>query len=155
VYSRLMLVIIASAALAFAQGERGGGGGPLTWPTPTKADQVKSKLKLNEDQTDEMSKILQAAFNEAAPLRQQILQGHGAFAEAVTGGDQGDIEKARKNFGDLEAKMIALEAAAFQKICALLKPNQAAKAGEAFELMADILTVEPPAGRGGQSRSRR
>jgi len=54
--------------------------------------------------------------------------------------------------------MTGLEVKAFQKIYALLKPNQTARAPEAFDLMAGILdpaTVGRGMGGGGRGRGGR
>lgn len=169
---RLFLTGIAATALALAQGGgdmgggmgggsgRGGqdmggggmGGGGMRSPKPTKADQIVSKLKLNKDQKGEAETILQATAQEAAPLRDQLRQARAAFASALIDGKPDDAAKALKIYTDRETQMTGFEVKAFQKIYALLKPNQTARAGEAFDLMADIFDMPAPRDRGGMGR---
>jgi len=172
---KLLLTGVAATALALAQGggdmgggmggggSRGGqdsggmggmgGGGGMRTPKPTKADQFVAKLKLNKDQTSETESILQATAQESTPLRDQLRQARTAFAGALIDGKPEDAAKALKVYTDLESQMIGFEMKAFQKVYALLKPNQTAKAGEAFDLMADIFDMPAPrGGRGGMNR---
>jgi Spy/CpxP family protein refolding chaperone len=163
-FLRLLLTASAAAALALAQGgsdmggmsgkgaEAGGdlsslgrnGMGRSSKPSP--ADLVVSKLKLTKDQTKEVETILEAANKEAAPLRQQLMQGRNALAGSMIAGKTEDVEKVQKAYAEAETQMTALEVKAFQKIYDLLKPNQTAKAGEAFDLMAGVF--DPPTRRG-------
>jgi hypothetical protein len=48
------------------------------------------------------------------------------------------------------ARMASIETAAFQKVYALLEPNQQSRAPQAFELMAGFFQSGPVRGGGGR-----
>ena len=73
-------------------------------------------------------------------MRGQLAQVRAALANAtLTGQNANEIAKITKSYTTAEALMTGLEVKAFQKIYALLKPNQTSRAPEAFDLMAGIL----------------
>ena len=154
-FLKVMLTGVAVAALCLAQGGMGGGGGGMGGggmraAKPTKAEQMVNRLKLNKDQTDEMVTILQSTDKDAAPVLQQVMQTRNAVATALISG-KSDTEMAPvlKAMSDAQFQMTGVEVKAFQRIVALLKPNQKAKAPEAFDLMAEIFLPQPTSGRGG------
>ena len=93
------------------------------------------------------------------PVRKQLGQARAALANAILAGQSADqIAQITKTHTTAEAQMTGLEVKAFQKIYALLKPNQTARAPEAFDLMAGILdpaTVGRGMGGGGRGRGGR
>jgi hypothetical protein len=146
-------------------GGSGGRGEQNAGMTPTgntrvqresKADQIVGKLKLSKDQKTEFESILQVSFQDAAQVRDLLSKGRSALANAILAGQSADdIAKITQAYTAVEAQMTGLEVKAFQKVYALLKPNQTAHAPEAFELMAGIL--DPAAGgrgMGGMGRGR-
>ena len=147
-----------------AGGGRGGGGvdalagmsGMGRVQKESKADQIVGKLKLSKDQKTEFESILQVSFQDAAQVRDLLSKGRSALANAILAGQSADdIAKITQAYTAVEAQMTGLEVKAFQKVYALLKPNQTAHAPEAFELMAGIL--DPAAGgrgMGGMGRGR-
>ena len=171
-FFRIALTAAAAATLALAQGggDMGGGSGTigsagkqntqamdmsggLRAQKESKPDQIVSKLKLNKDQKTEVESILQATFQESTPLRNQLSQARGAVAMAFVDGKATD--EMLKAYTDLQAQMIGVEVKAFQKVYAILKPNQTTKAGEAFDLMAGLFDFQPgQAGRGAMGRDR-
>jgi hypothetical protein len=111
----------------------------------SKGDQIVGKLKLSKDQKPEFESILEVSYQEAKPVRDMLAQGRSAIANAILSGQSADeIAKITKAYTVVEAQMTGLEVKAFQKIYALLKPNQTTHAPEAFDLMAGIL--DPAAG---------
>jgi hypothetical protein len=122
----------------------------------SKADQIIGKLKLSKDQQTEFESILEVSYQDATQVRGQLAQGRSALANAILAGKSADeIAQITKAYTTIEAQMTGLEVKAFQKIYALLKPNQTSRAPEAFELMAGIL--DPAAGGrgpGGMGRGR-
>ena len=156
---KLSAAAVLAAALAFAQGGRGGRGGdrdaeaigpPVRQQKATKADQVADRLKLNKEQKNELEAALQESYQETAPLRQKLLRGRNAIALAmVAGKSQDEIDPLVKSYAALSAEMTLAETKVLATICAKLKPNQQAKAGQAFDLMAEILdSSDLSAGRG-------
>jgi hypothetical protein len=141
-----------------AGGMGGGGGMPGGMPRrQTKAEMLLDKLKLNKEQKDDAIAILSAANEKAAPIREQLAKGRVMFANMITSkAPEADIKKIMGDYTTVAAMMTNIEVEAFGKIFALLKPNQQAKAPQAFELMAGMFNAAPagPAGRGrgGQGR---
>ena len=174
-FTRLLLTAMMATTLAFAQGGggmggddtggmggtggRGGGGmGDDTGAMPrmqrqTPFDIFADRLKLNKDQKAEAQTVLTDAMKESAPLRQQLSQGRAAIANAILSGKSADDQKKIMDaYTALAAQVTGIEAKAFAKVCATLKPNQQGKAGPAFEVMAGIFNA--PAGGGGGRRGR-
>ncbi|HMD69861.1 MAG TPA: Spy/CpxP family protein refolding chaperone [Bryobacteraceae bacterium] len=155
---RVVVAALLTAGLVAAQ--RGGGGmggsrgGDMGMGMPrsqqTKLDQIADKLKLSKEQKAQVADILSSAAESAAPLSQQIGKGRGAIAsDLATGTDStGDCNKLQ----DLLAQMDGIEATAYGKIYALLKPNQQKNAEQVFdELMAGMF-IRSGGGGGGRRR---
>jgi hypothetical protein len=168
-FARLLAASILFAALAFAQrggggGEDGmsgsggmsgmsggmggmGGGGMPRMVRLSKLEMFADKLKLNKEQREEFARILSAGHEEATPLKQPILQERVNITDSLLRGDRDALKKSLDSYGALMAQMAAVEAKAFAKVLATLKPNQQSKSAQAFELLAG--TFDPaPAGRG-------
>ena len=174
---RLLLMAVLAAGFASAQGGRGGGGGDeggmgggggrggdMGAGMPqvrrqSKQEMLLDKLKLNKDQKEEATKILSAAMEKAAPARDQLTKGRMVIANAITGkASEDDLKKLLGQYTAVNATMTGIEAEAFGKLYALLKPNQQSKAPQAFELMAGMFDGGgmpgggAGRGRGGQGR---
>ena len=170
-FGKLLLTGILALGCAAAQdgmggggmGGRGGGGGgmrgggdmgaPMS-ASPRRAnklEQISDKLKLNKEQKEEFSKILSATAERAGSVRLELDKARADLAGALIDGKPADeVAKLTAGIGAASAKMTKIEADAFGKICAMLKPNQTAKAGQAFELMASLFTGPPRAGGAGR-----
>lgn len=140
-------------------GDMGGGGGaPSGAPMArqqkqTKAEMMISRLKLNKDQTSEFVSILQSTAKDASPVIQEVAQSRDRLVNAMLNGkSEADLAPLRKALSEAQFQMTGVEVKAFQRIVGLLKPNQVAKAPEAFELMADIFMPVPNTGGGGRGR---
>lgn len=160
---KFLVAALLAVTLVSAQGKKGGGskGGGGDMPMsmmsrPSKAEQLVDKLKLSNEQKQEVQNIVNAAFEQSLPLRQQIDQGRVNIAGALIGGKSGDeINKMMGDYTTLAAQMTEIEAKTFNKIYASLKPNQQAKAAQAFELLVAVLeTPSAGGGRGGRGRGR-
>jgi hypothetical protein len=170
---KVLVTVAAAATLVYAQGgDMGGGGGGGGRGSnsgtagmsgmsgagggrpqkETKAEQIIGKLKLAKDQVGEFESILEVTYQEAGPTRDLLAKGRSALANATIEGKTEEIAKLTKDYTAVEAQMTAFEVKAFQKIYALLKPNQTAHAGEAFDLMAGIL--DPASGGRGMGGMR-
>jgi hypothetical protein len=171
VFAKVFLTGIAVVALAVAQGQGPGGGqmgaggggrgGGMSDPgmsgggvrasyrKETQADQMANRLKLTYDQKLEVNSIFEATTRDAAPIIQQVLKCRTDLANALLNGkSEADIAPFNDALRDAEFQMTGVEVKAFQKVVALLKPNQTSKAPEAFELMTDMF-VQQGRGRGG------
>ena len=176
-FARLLLAVMLAASLASAQrgggGDEGfggggggmdgmgrgagggtggmGGGGMPRVVRPSKLEMFADKLKLTKDQKEELLKILSAGREEAMPLRQPIEQERVNITESILNGKADVLKKSLDNYAVLMAQMASVEAKAFAKVLSTLKPNQASKSAQAFELLGG--TFDPPSrgmGRGGQ-----
>jgi hypothetical protein len=179
---RLLLMAVLAAGLASAQRGGGGGdqgdesvmgggggrggsrGGDMGAGLPqvhrlTKQEMLLDKLKLNKEQKEEATKILSAAMEKAAPARDMLTKGRVVIANAITGkASEEEIKNLLGQYTAVNATMTGIEAEAFSKLYALLKPNQQSKAPQAFELMAGMFAGSgmpgggAGRGRGGQGR---
>ncbi|HEX3746587.1 MAG TPA: Spy/CpxP family protein refolding chaperone [Bryobacteraceae bacterium] len=157
------------AALAVAQGRGGGGGGmgggggspegdlggsghAHATPKESKAEQVADRLKLNSEQKVTFNSLIEETQKDAAPVIQQVQKSRNDLANAMLNGKtEAEIAPLKQALSDAQFQMMGVEVKTFQKIVALLKPNQVSRAPEAFELMADIF-LQPARGRGGWGR---
>jgi hypothetical protein len=147
---RLLLTAILATTLATAQGKKGGGTSNNMGDIPrartlSKFELFAEKLKLNKEQKDDALNALNAAMEESAPVREQMDKSRVAVGAALIDGKTGDeLKKLTDDVTSASAQLIVVEAKAFSKIYASLKPNQQAKAGQAFELLAE--TIDRPGG---------
>jgi len=176
---RLLMSAALAASLMLAQDEmggmggRGGGGGGRggggmggdmggmgggNMPRAqrqSKADMLADKLKLKNDQKSEVEKILMQANERAGAIRGQLQQQRAAIAQAMMNkATEGDLRKMYADYSAVSAQMTGIEADAFGKIYAILKPNQQGKAAQAFEMMAGMFLGQPGGGGGGRGMGR-
>ena len=175
---RLFLTALLAAGLASAQrggggggtgGEGGGGmsdGGNISAGPGaaggmaggarrvSKEDQLYEKLKLNKDQKEEAAKIMSAAREKAAPVRDQLNKGRQLIVGLIMQQREDDVKKLMGDYAIVASQMTGVETEAFSKIYALLKPNQQAKAPQAFEMMAGMFAGGGNRGRGGQGEKK-
>ena len=173
---RSLLMAVLACGLAFAQRGGGGtgrdeggianaigsGGGGAKVQHQTREEMLFDKLKLNKEQREEAAKILSTAKEKAAPTRDLLTKRRIAIANAITGKASDDDFKALLGeYTALNATMTGIEADAFGKLYALLKPNQQSKAPQTFQLMTGMFAGGGPGGgmgngsgrgRGGQGR---
>ncbi len=128
----------------------GGMGGSPRVQKESKADQIANRLKLSSDQKSEFNTIMESTFKDASSVIQQLLKSRQDLANAMLNGkSDADLAPLNQALSDAQFQMTGVEVKTFQRIVALLKPNQTAKAPEAFDLMADIFLPQPGRGRGG------
>jgi hypothetical protein len=135
----------------------GGGGAPRPQQRQTKAELLGEKLKLKNDQKTDVEKILVDANQKAASVRGELMQKRGEIAQAMAekAGDE-KIKKLLTDYAALSTQMTGIESDAFGKVYALLKPNQQAKAAQAFEIMSGMFMGNPGGGGGrGMGRGNR
>ena len=134
---RVLCAALVAATLACAQDEEGGGGrrsegggGGMRVQRQTKFDLFADKLKLNGDQKTQVRSIIMEAGQETAPLQQQLLKAREGLAGALIANPSGDqMDQLLAQYTPLAVQLAAVEAKTFGKICAMLKPNQQARAG--------------------------
>ena len=115
----------------------------------SKAEQIVEKLKLNKEQKEEFDKIVNAGREEAKPVQEAMIKLRGQLARAtVAGAGDAEMKKAMDDYAAAAAQMTGIEAKAYGKLYALLKPNQQSKGPQAFELMAGLFEQRLMIGRG-------
>ena len=143
-------------------GRRNGGGdsmgdmgGGMRAQRASRFDQMCDKLKLNKDQKEQAQTIIDAGREAAASMRESLGRARLGIADALVNAKSDDeVKKAQDAYSAEVAKMTGLEAKAFAKIYALLKPNQQSKATQAWDLMADIFSAGGRGMGGGGGRGR-
>ncbi|MGA2274560.1 MAG: Spy/CpxP family protein refolding chaperone [Bryobacteraceae bacterium] len=139
--SRILLIGMVIATMAFAQ--RGRRSEDPSAPMPAQRDnsldQFAGKLKLNKEQRAQAETIIDAAREAAGPVQQKLLEVRRYLAAALITGQSSEADKLTKTYTSLSAQAKTLEANAFGKICALLKPNQQSKAAQHFGLIAQAV----------------
>jgi hypothetical protein len=163
--SRILAIALLSAAMAAAQRAGGmptgagatdaGGWGSAHAQFLSPFDQFAVKLKLDQEQKAAVQPIVDAAEKDMGTAQQKLLQARKDLVLAMLDpkASPEDIAKLTAGYTALSAQAKAIEAAAFGKICALLKPNQLSKAVPTFAIMAQLVEQGPlgaPAA-GGQS----
>lgn len=175
-FVRLMAAVALAAGLAVAQrgggggggmgGEEGGMGGGMgasggmegsgmpRAQRQTKAEIFLDRLRLKSDQKEEAIKILSEAAQKARPLAEQINRGRSAIGTALLQKKTDEeMKPLMEAYTKVCAQMTALEADAFGKIYASLKPNQQKNAAQSFELLGGIFMPQATPG-GGRGMSR-
>ena len=158
-FSKLLPAALILALLpGVSAGQEGGGGGGsfqgggsglsdggLNPRALTPTETFMAKLKLDEKtQVPAAQEILNVAVRDAAPLSNQLLQLRQTLLNAELSKDTAVIKQAIDAYASAAARLSSVEAQAFAKIYALLKPNQTSKAVEAFELLPVILAPGTP-----------
>jgi len=125
---------VLTAALVSAQrggkGGKGGGRDRNEMPLQTRLQRVRpigapaERLKLNEDQRQELESIVSAAREEAASVSGQIRKQRVTLADAMIENQADRIDFATKSYAEQAEQMAGIEVKAFPKVCALLKSNQ-------------------------------
>ncbi len=174
--ARLFLAGLLAVGLASAQRGGGGGGGggggdmggggdgpgssgmgggmPGGMRRQSKEELLLDKLKLSKDQKEEAAKILSAAREKATPVGALINKGRQIIVVAMVEKREDDVKKLMGEYAIVSAQMTGIETDAFAKIFALLKPNQQAKAPQAFEMMAGMFAGGGGMQGGGGGRGR-
>jgi Spy/CpxP family protein refolding chaperone len=154
--SKILVIGMLPVAMAFAQwGHRSEdpSGGMLA-QRQGQLDQFAEKLKLNKEQRAQAETIMDAAREAMGPAQQKLIEARKNLAAALIGGQSGDaVDKLTKTYASLSAQTKELEANAFGKICALLKPNQQSKAVQSFGLMAQLVELGQMGGPSGGGQS--
>jgi Spy/CpxP family protein refolding chaperone len=154
-------LLVSGLVLAQSKGGGGGGGGQSGMPRggiqkETNAQQIGNRLKLSKEQGAQVEEIFSSIMKENVAIIQAAQKSRTNLATALVNGKKGaDLEPFVNAMNEAQFQMTGVEVQAFRKILEILKPNQTAKAPEAFELMADLFIPQQPAGRGGMGRGGR
>ena len=118
----------------------------------TPYEQFADRLKLDsKTQIPAVDQILSDATREAAPIGQQMLQLRQQLVNLALENKPADMKPVVDGYAAAAAKMAGIEARAFAKVYATLKPNQQSSASQAFAIMAGMFQPPAPRGSGGRS----
>jgi hypothetical protein len=139
---RTVLAIFLLAGVLVAQGGAGGG-------QSTVLSEFAGKLKLDEKtQIPAVETIFTEAARAAQPVAQAVAKARQQILDAQVSGKADDLAAANSAYAAAAAKMTALEAEAYGRVFAILKPSQQAKTKDAFPLMAGLFMTQARAPRG-------
>ena len=133
-----LLLTIAAAGLVFAQGPRGGPGGPDTEARLTKT------LSLNATQQNAVHTALQEHRVATSGLNDQMRTLNTQLHAAIKAGASDQIDKITAGMSTLHQQQTASQAKAAAKIYATLTDDQKTQVGDHLEM----LTSGGPGGRG-------
>jgi Spy/CpxP family protein refolding chaperone len=165
---KLLIIGLATAALAFAQrggggggdmggdmggggggGSRGGGmggdmgGGGFGQAHVNHLDQWTKDLKLNKDQKKSIKAIMDEGQKTATPLNEQLEKAREAAAEAAAAAkSDADFKAAVKKCADVQAQIFNLELASFVKIYKELDNDQQPKSAAIYTAMNGIFKTK-------------
>jgi hypothetical protein len=118
----------------------------------TPFEEFADRLKLDDKtQAPAVRELFNAAASNAAPVGIELLQLRQKLLNMERAGQTADTKPVLDAITVASAKMARIEATTFAKVYGLLKPNQQAKAPQAFAQMAGFFQSTPNAGgRGGR-----
>jgi 2-hydroxychromene-2-carboxylate isomerase len=151
-----LMAVLMAVALTWPAGAQTGIGGVASGAPPSEGvraltpfEQFAGRLKLDEKtQVPGAQEIFTAAAKEAAPVAVEMLQLRQKLLNAVLSGSPEDQKAVESAYTATAAKMAGIEAAAFAKVYATLKPNQQSNAPQAFALIAGFFQAAGPSGGG-------
>ncbi|MCC7010172.1 MAG: hypothetical protein IT184_15300 [Acidobacteria bacterium] len=156
----LVFVLLLGSVPLVAQ--RGGGGLTGARETPLPAigqplsliEQFQQHLRLDATQIPAVDEILQAASRQAAPIGQAMSNTRMGLVNAELRNEPDSAKQLLAEYQLEAAKMAAVETEAFQKIAALLKPDQQKRAEQAFDVMAGMFLPPRPRSAGAPGSGR-
>jgi hypothetical protein len=111
----------------------------------TPSQQFADRLKLDaRTQVPAAEQILSEANKEAAPIGQQMLQLRQQLVNLVLANRAEEMKPVIDAYTAAAAQMTGIEARAFAKVYATLKPNQQSNAAQAFAIIAGMFQPSPP-----------
>jgi hypothetical protein len=142
-------VLSAPQAVQSGMGREDTGAPPIDRTTPTPFQQFVNRLRLDErSQIPAVQQIFSAALEEAAPVGQQMLQIRQQLVNLALAGKRDEMKPVVDAYTAAATKMTGIEARAFAKVYALLKPNQQSGAPDAFAAIAGMFHPQAPRGGG-------
>ena len=149
-----LLPIVLSAQNAPIQSGMGNddtGAPKLSLQEPLPGEKMIDRLKLDDKtQAPEVRLLLMDASREATAPGQKMLELRQQLVNLALQNNANEMKAATDAYAAAATEMAGVEARAFAKIYALLKPNQQPNAAQAFAMMAGIFQLSPGRGRGGQ-----
>jgi len=127
----------------------------LSLQEPLPGEKMIDRLKLDDKtQAPEVRLLLMDASRDATPVSQRLMDARLRLANLALQNKVDEMPAATEAYAAAATEMAGIEARAFTKIYAMLKPNQQANAAPAFAIMAGIFQGGPGRGAGGRSGQR-
>jgi len=152
--AKLLLALIMATTVVAEQGRDAGGSGapPMQSGPLTPFEEFVNRLKLDEKvQAPAAAQIFTDAARDAQAVGQEMMQLRQRLVGAELAGNAADVKPIQDLYTAAAAKMTGIEAQAFGKIYATLKPNQQSKAPQAFAVIGGVFMPTS----GGNSRGGR
>jgi len=140
-----------NAPLSSGMGSDDTGAPRIGIQTRTPYEQFADRLKLDtKTQVPAVELILSDAAREAAPAGQQMLLLRQRLVNLALENKPDEMKPVVHAYTEAAAKMAGVEARAFAKVYATLRPNQQPAAPQAFAIMAGMFQPPAPRGPGGR-----
>jgi len=147
-----LIPIVLSAQNAPIQSGMGNddtGAPKLSLQEPLPGEKMIDRLKLDDKtQAPEVRLLLMDASREATAPGQKMLELRQQLVNLALQNNANEMKAATDAYAAAATEMAGVEARAFAKIYALLKPNQQPNAPQAFAIMAGIFQPSPSRGGG-------
>ena len=145
-FSRVLIAVLLATGAVAAQAPSLGG-----FKIPTRFEVLSDKLDLDyKVQIPAADKILAASSQEAAPIVSEMLMVRQRLLGAELDGRPEVVKLMVEAYSVAATKMATIEAQAFKKLYAELKPNQQKKAPDGFLVMGGMfMPLTAPRGGGG------
>lgn len=148
-----IILFAQNAPIQSGMGNDESGAPKLSLSEPLPGEKMIDRLKLDDKtQAPEVRLLLMDASRDAAASGQKMLELRQTLVNLALQDKADELKAATEAYAAAAAEMAGIEARAFAKIYALLKPNQQPNAAQAFAIMAGIFQPSPSrgGGRGGQ-----
>lgn len=147
-----MILAAQDAPISSGMGREDTGAPKLSLAEPLPGEKMIDRLKLDgKTQAPEVRLVLMDASRDAMPSGQKMLEIRQQLVNLAIQNRADELKAAADAYAAAAAEMAGVEARAFTKIYALLKPNQQESAAQAFAIMAGMF--QPPSPRmGGAQR---
>jgi hypothetical protein len=140
-----------NAPIESGMGKDDTGAPKLSLQEPLPGEKMIDRLKLDDKtQAPEVRLLLMDASRDAMPVAQKLMDIRLRLGNLALQNKVDEMPAATDAYAAAAADMAAIEARAFTKIYAMLKPNQQPNASPAFAIMAGIFQISPGRGTGGQ-----
>jgi hypothetical protein len=145
-----MILGAQNAPISSGINQEESGAPKMSLDEPLPGEQMIDRLKLDsKTQAPEARLVLMDASRDAAPVAQKMLEIRQRLANLALQNKTDEMPAATDAYAAAAAEMAGIEARAFAKIYALLKPNQQPNAPQAFAVMAGMFQPNPGRGGGG------
>jgi hypothetical protein len=150
-----LILAAQNAPISSGMGTEDTGAPRLNLEQSSPAEQLIDKLKLDsKTQAPEVRLLLMDASREAAPVGQKLLELRQRLVNLALQNKPDELAPVVEAYAAAAKDMAAIEARAFTKIYAVLKPNQQPNAAPAFAIMAGMFQAPPPRAGAGRSTQR-